>query len=76
MNTKCLMAIDDLADRKHNVDILLDQNSKGELSTTNPYVGLIDPACNSFWVLNMLFLARNMEKPGIALNQGVDPVTY
>jgi len=39
---KKILAIDDLADRSHDVDVLLDQNLKADL---NPYAGRVSPSC-------------------------------
>ena len=43
--TRCVMAIDDLADRHHDCDLLLDQNHHADAAAR--YAGLVPPDCEA-----------------------------
>ncbi|MDH0749149.1 UDP-2,4-diacetamido-2,4,6-trideoxy-beta-L-altropyranose hydrolase [Pseudomonas sp. GD03842] len=68
-----LMAIDDLANRPHAVDILLDQNYAAQ-ALANPYVGLVPATCQTFLGPHFALLREEFQCAAIPIKPRVERV--
>ncbi|UCZ86760.1 UDP-2,4-diacetamido-2,4,6-trideoxy-beta-L-altropyranose hydrolase [Pseudomonas sp. L5B5] len=59
-----IAAIDDLANRRHAADLLLDQNCSG---TAQAYDGLHDPACRTLFGPRFALLREEFRRPAITI---------
>lgn len=68
-----LMAIDDLANRPHAVDVLLDQNYSAQALEAS-YAQWVDPACQTFLGPHFALLRDEFHCPAIAIKPRVERV--